>query len=71
MALLSAAIETFVRSSWLLLSERLLRGVLSDEVPSSDSVGVDPDTVLPLALAVPFAAFSAKRFCLEAEGAIA
>lgn len=49
--------------------------MLTDDPPSSDMAGVDPFAVeappaedpTPLALAACLAAFSARRFCLDAE----
>lgn len=57
-----------VKSSALVAAERLVNGVLV--LPATDPAGVDPDVVPPLSLAACFAAFSASRFCLDAEGAI-
>ena len=78
----SVAICSFaiaLRSSWLVAADVFVSGVpavlpLTDPEP----VGVDvpvvvdasPPAAAPLAFADCFAAFSARRFCFEAEGAI-
>ena len=50
-----------------------MRGVLT-ELPLTEPVGVEVPVVVeasvPLLLAACFAAFSASRFCLDAEGGI-
>lgn len=63
------AIET--RSSWLVAADMLVRGVLV-ELPLTEPVGVEAEveSVKPLLCADFFAAFSARRFCFEAEGAM-
>lgn len=45
-----------------------MSGVPTELPPLTEPLGVDVD--VPLALAEPFAAFSASRFCLDAEGGI-
>jgi hypothetical protein len=58
------------RSLTLLLADRLVMGVLAI-LPFVDSAGVDVAVSdLPLTLAACFAAFSARRFCFDAEGAM-
>lgn len=60
-----------VRSSALVAADVLVRGVPTNELPPlTDPLGVDVEVDFPLAFAEPFAAFSASRFCLDAEGAI-
>lgn len=71
---LSVAIWSFaidVRSSWLVAADMLVSGVLK-VLPLVDPAGVDVDVdaSAPLAFAACFAAFSARRFCFEREGAI-
>lgn len=58
-----------VRSSWLVAADVLVIGVPT-ELPLTEALGVDVDVVSPLALADPFAAFSASLFCFDADGAI-
>ena len=72
----SVAILSFsiaLRSSLLVAADRLVIGVLA-VLPLALPVGVptleDASVLLPLLLAAPLAAFSARRFCLEAEGAM-
>ena len=72
-AICSLAIE--LRSSWLVAAEVFVSGVLA-ELPLAEPVGVEPVVVeasvsLPLTFADCLAAFSARRFCFEAEGAMA
>jgi hypothetical protein len=57
-----------LRSSVLAFTEREVRGVLAVLLPFSEPPGVDSEVAVPFALRVPFAAFSARRFCLDAEG---
>ena len=60
-----------VRSSWLVAALMLVSGVFTDEPPLTLSVGVLVDVdapAAPLPLADCFAAFSARRFCFDAEG---
>lgn len=67
---LSVAIFSFaidVRSSWLVAADRLVMGVLI-ELPPFVEPGGEDDSVGLLALAACFAAFSAKRFCFDADG---
>lgn len=46
-------------------------GVLTELPPLTEPVGVDAEgSVEPFAFEACFAAFSARRFCLEAEGAM-
>ena len=54
----------------LVAADVFVRGVPVVLPPFTDPLGVDNDvpTDFPLAFAEPFAAFSASRFCLEAEG---
>ena len=62
-----------VRSSVLVAAEVLVSGVPTVLPPLTEPLGVDEVSVpvdFPLALAEPFAAFSANRFCFEAEGAM-
>ena len=73
---LSVAIWSFAiddRSSWLPAAEREVSGVLA-VLPFADPVGVLVDvpvvSLAPLDFADCFAAFSARRFCLDAEGAM-
>lgn len=67
--MLSLAID--VKSSVLLAALTLVRGVLMALPPFTEPAGVDVDgDVLPAIPAFFFAAFSARRFCFEAEGAI-
>lgn len=54
----------------LAAAERLVRGVLAALPPFSDPIGVDSEVAVPLALRVPLAAFSANRFCFDADGAM-
>lgn len=69
----SVAICSFamlVRSSRLAAADKLVRGVLVALLPLTDVAGVDEVASFgPLDAA--FAAFSANRFCLDADGAIA
>ena len=65
-AILSFAIE--LRSSLLVFADRLVIGVLASLL-IVESGGVDPVAML-LPLADCLAAFSARRFCLDAEGAM-
>ena len=63
-----------LRSSWLVAAEVFVRGVLT-ELPLTEPVGVEVEVVavsvsFPLLFADCLAAFSARRFCFEAEGAI-
>jgi hypothetical protein len=74
---LSVAIFSFaidVRSSWLVAADRLVKGVLIELPPFVEPGGVDEviddSAKLALALAACFAAFSAKRFCFDADGGI-
>jgi hypothetical protein len=68
-AMVSLAID--VKSSLLLAALILVSGVLVALPPLTESAGVDVDgDVLPAIPAFFFAAFSARRFCFEAEGAI-
>ena len=71
-AICSFAID--VRSSWLVAADRLVKGVLSELPPFVEPGGVsevtDESTGLALALAACFAAFSARRFCFDADGGI-
>jgi hypothetical protein len=59
-----------VRSSVLVAADVFVRGVPTELPPLTEPLGVDVDVPkdFPLALADPFAAFSAKRFCFDAEG---
>jgi hypothetical protein len=59
-----------VRSSVLVAAEVFVRGVPVVLPPLTDPLGVEDEvpTDFPLAFAEPFAAFSARRFCLDAEG---
>lgn len=60
-----------VRSSALVAADVLVRGVPITELPPlTDPLGVDVEVDFPFAFAEPFAAFSASRFCFDAEGAI-
>ena len=61
-----------VRSSALVAADVLVRGVPTELPPLTEPLGVDVDVPIdfPFALADPFAAFSANRFCLDAEGGI-
>jgi hypothetical protein len=71
-AICSFAID--VRSSWLVAADRLVNGVLTALPPLVEPVGVDEaesSTPLALTLAACLAAFSASRFCFEADGGIA
>lgn len=76
-ALLSVAIWSFaieLRSSWLVAAEVFVSGVFTDE-PFTEPEGVEVPVVVdasvaPLPFADCFAAFSARRFCFDAEGAI-
>ena len=70
-AYLSVAICSFaidVRSSWLVAADRLVSGVLM-ELPPVEPGGVDDVTeeLRVLALAACLAAFSARRFCFDAD----
>ena len=78
---LSVAICSFamlVRSSWLVAALRLVRGVAAAELPPfalMPSVGVLVPVAVdasgaPLFFAACFAAFSASRFCFDADGGI-
>jgi hypothetical protein len=68
-AMVSLAID--VRSSVLLAVLMLVSGVLVALPPLTESAGVDVDGEdLPAIVAFFFAAFSARRFCFEAEGGI-
>jgi hypothetical protein len=61
------------RSSVLFAADRLVMGVLIVLPPLTEPVGVDVDVEasVPLLIAADFfAAFSARRFCLDAEGAM-
>ena len=58
-----------VKSSWLLAALMLVSGVLV-ALPLTESAGVDVDGELVPMPAFFFAAFSARRFCFEAEGAM-
>lgn len=73
MAICNFAID--VRSSWLVAADRLVKGVLSELPPFVEPGGVDEVTDesigLALTLAACFAAFSARRFCFDADGGIA
>jgi hypothetical protein len=71
---LSVAIWSFAiedKSSWLVAAERLVNGVFTElpflelEAPAVLEASVPPT------FAACFAAFSARRFCLEAEGIVA
>ena len=70
-AICSFAID--VRSSWLVAADLLVKGVLS-ELPPFEPGGVDEvmdeSAGLALALAACLAAFSARRFCFDADGGI-
>src|ERR1700683_4751246 len=61
-----------VRSSALVAADIFVRGVPAELPPLTEPLGVDVDVPVdcPFALADPFAAFSANRFCLDAEGGI-
>ena len=60
-----------VRSSLLLAALILVSGVLVALPPLTEPAGVEVDDEVPPAMpAFFFAAFSARRFCFEAEGAI-
>lgn len=70
---LSVAICSFaidVRSSWLVAADRLDIGVLMELPPFVEPGGVDEVTEDPtvLDLAACLAAFSARRFCFDADG---
>lgn len=70
---LSVAICSFaidVRSSWLVAADRLDIGVLMELPPFVEPVGVDEVTeeLILLDLAACLAAFSARRFCFDADG---
>lgn len=77
MAHLSVAIWSFaieVKSSVLVAAERLVSGVFV-ALPLVDPdgvvpVGVDAVSLAPLLFAACFAAFSASRFCFDADGGI-
>lgn len=57
-----------VRSSVLFAAETLVSGVLA-ALPKADPVGVEVDVAVSLCcFAACFAAFSARRFCFDAEG---
>ena len=71
-AYLSVAICSFaidVRSSWLVAADRLVSGVLMELPPFVEPGGVDEVTeeAMVLALAACLAAFSARRFCFDAD----
>lgn len=71
-AIWSFAIE--LRSSWLVAAEVFVSGVFTDE-PFTEPDGVEVPVVVdasvaPLPFADCFAAFSARRFCFDADGAI-
>lgn len=54
----------------LFAAETLVSGVLA-ALPKADPVGVEADGVVsPCCLDACFAAFSASRFCFDAEGGI-
>ena len=57
------------RSSVLPAADRLVRGVFTELPPLTDPVGVDVavDEAAPFCLAACLAAFSARRFCLDAD----
>jgi hypothetical protein len=57
-----------VKSSELLAALTLVSGVLVALPPLTESAGVDVDEELVPKPAFFFAAFSARRFCFEAEG---
>ena len=74
---LSVAICSFaidVRSSWLVAADRLVSGVLTELPPLLppfvEPGGVDELTEEPIVLdlAACLAAFSARRFCFDADG---
>ena len=70
----SCNLAMLVRSSWLVAADMLVSGVLV-ALPLMEPVGVDvlvdASVSLPaLFFADCFAAFSASRFCFDAEGAI-
>ncbi len=70
---LSVAICSFaidVRSSWLVAADRLDSGVLMELPPFVEPGGVDEvrEEATVLALAACLAAFSARRFCFDADG---
>ena len=78
----SVAIWSFaiaLRSSWLVAADMLVSGVLV-ALPLTEPVGVVPvgvDVLVEASVSLPalffadcFAAFSASRFCFDAEGAI-
>lgn len=71
-AIWSFAIE--LRSSWLVAADVFVSGVFTDE-PFTEPEGVEVPVVVdasvaPLPFADCFAAFSARRFCFDADGAI-
>lgn len=71
MAICSFAIDG--RSSWLVAADKLVNGVLSELPPFVEPGGVDEEiegSAALLTLEACFAAFSARRFCFDAEGAI-
>ena len=68
-AILSLAID--IRSSVLVAADMLVIGVLIELPPFTEPLGVDADAEASLIPAAFFAAFSASRFCLEAEGGMA
>lgn len=60
-----------VRSSALVAADVLVKGVPAELPPLTEPFGVDVEVVSPpLAFTDPLAAFSARRFCFDAEGAI-
>jgi len=60
-----------VKSSVLFAALMLVMGVLEVLPPLTEPAGVEVEVeVLPARPAFFFAAFSARRFCFEAEGAI-
>lgn len=58
-----------VRSSWLVAAETLVKGVFTELPLTEEAVAVDVDAS-DLPLDACFAAFSARRFCFDAEGAM-
>lgn len=60
-----------LRSSRLAAADRLVKGVLPPFTEVSGVVVVVADDPFAAAFAEAFAAFSARRFCLDAEGGIA
>jgi len=62
-----------IKSSVLVAADVFVRGVPTELPPLTEPVGVESVTVpmdFPLAFTDPFAAFSASRFCFDAEGGI-